>query len=141
MIRVVDGRHRAARAAAARRGELGMTQQELAGAAGVDTKTIWSLETGGRWPIARTRARIEKALSWPQGELDRIASDSGGSNPGLPPLQPQDDWERAILDSPRLPDDEKRRMIERSRAVRNEMFPLPAAGGAGNHGSRGAAAS
>lgn len=51
-----------------------MTQQELADAADVDTKTIGSLERRGRWPIARNRARIEKALGWPPGEMERIAS-------------------------------------------------------------------
>jgi DNA-binding XRE family transcriptional regulator len=69
-----DGRQRAARAVAVRRGELGMTQQELADKAGVDVKTVGSLETRGRWPIARSRVSIERALRWPSGEMDRIAT-------------------------------------------------------------------
>jgi transcriptional regulator with XRE-family HTH domain len=64
---------RAADAVEARRGELRMTQRELADAAGVDIKTIGSLEKRGRWPIARTRAAIERALKWPPGEMKRIA--------------------------------------------------------------------
>lgn len=74
MILFMD-RQRAARAVAARRGELRMTQQELAAAAGVDSKTIGNLERRGRWPIARSRALIEKALHWPLGEMERIASE------------------------------------------------------------------
>ena len=50
-----------------------MTQQELADRAGVDVKTVGSLEARGRWPIARTRAVIERALHWPSGEMERIA--------------------------------------------------------------------
>lgn len=81
MISVMDGRRRAARAVTARRGELGMTQGELAAAAGVDIKTIGSLERRGRWPIARTRALIEKGLGWPVGELERIAAEEEPEQP------------------------------------------------------------
>lgn len=97
-----------------------MTQQELARTADVDTKTIWNLETKGRWPIARSRARIEKALGWPQGELERIASEQERREPAL---IPEDDWERAILADPDLTDGDKRTMITRSRKIRNEMYP------------------
>lgn len=69
----VMDRQRAARAVTARRGQLGLTQQELADAAGVDIKTIGNLESRGRWPIARTRARIENALGWQAGEMQRIS--------------------------------------------------------------------
>jgi transcriptional regulator with XRE-family HTH domain len=82
-MRIMDGRQRAARAATARRGALNMTQQELAGAAGVDPKTIWNLEKRDRWPIARNRSRIEKALGWPEGELERISSEDGDEKPLL----------------------------------------------------------
>lgn len=66
---------RAARAVEARRGELGLTQQQLATMAGVDVKTVGSLESRGRWPIARTRAAIERAMGWPPGEMARIADE------------------------------------------------------------------
>jgi transcriptional regulator with XRE-family HTH domain len=85
MIHSMDGRQRAARAVAARRGEQGMTQQELADAAGVDSKTIYNLESGGRWPIARNRALIEKALGWPLGEMERVASAEPEPPDPLPP--------------------------------------------------------
>lgn len=61
-----------------------MTQQQLADAANVDIKTIGSLETRGRWPIARTRARIEKALGWSPGEMGRIADDEPPPEPRIP---------------------------------------------------------
>jgi transcriptional regulator with XRE-family HTH domain len=64
---------RAGQAAAARRGELELTQAELAARAGVDAKTIYNLEAGGRKPIARSRARIETALGWPSGHLEQLA--------------------------------------------------------------------
>ena len=66
---------RAARALETRRGELRLTQQQLADAAGVDVKTVGSLEKRGRWPIARTRAALERAVGWPPGELKRIADE------------------------------------------------------------------
>lgn len=80
-----------------------MTQQELADAAGVDIKTIGNLESRGRWPIARTRARIEKALGWEPGELQRIA-ESEPKEPEIPPTLmatirrtlPPDDQARVI---------------------------------------------
>ena len=67
-------RQRAAQAVTARRGELGLDRQELAAEAGVDPKTLYNLEVRGRWPIAVTRARIEQALGWTSGEMERIAS-------------------------------------------------------------------
>lgn len=51
-----------------------MTQLELAEAAKVDAKTVNGLIRRGVWPYPRTRARIEAALSWPPGEIARIAA-------------------------------------------------------------------
>ena len=65
---------RVGRAVAARRGELGLTQQDLADAAGVDLKTVYNLESGTRWPIARTRSAIAAALGWGPGVLPAIAA-------------------------------------------------------------------
>ena len=109
MIPFMDGTHRAARAVAARRGELAMTQQELAAAAGVDSKTIYNLESRGRWPIARTRASIEKALDWPSGELDRLASPPDSSDEDA-----IDRLERSAQDLL----DQARRLRERRRGER-----------------------
>lgn len=66
--------------ALARRGELGMTQEQVARAAKVDPKTINSLEHGERWPWARNVARIEAALNWPPLTLEKIAA--GEEPPG-----------------------------------------------------------
>jgi transcriptional regulator with XRE-family HTH domain len=123
MIPFMDGKRRAARAVAARRGELGLTQQELAGAAGVDSKTIYNLESRGRWPIARTRASIEKALDWPVGEMERIAETEAD-----PLLEPQDDHEQFILSMDDLPRERKREMIASYRRARaSGAGPFPSA--------------
>ena len=66
---------RVGRAVAARRGELGMTQQELADRAGVDLKTVYNLESGTRWPIAKTRAAVSAALQWEGDALTAIADE------------------------------------------------------------------
>lgn len=66
-------RARVARYVVARRGELNMSQQRLAERAGVDAKTIYNLESGDRWPQPKTRDRIEAALGWYSGDLQRIA--------------------------------------------------------------------
>jgi transcriptional regulator with XRE-family HTH domain len=73
-----DELRRVGRAVAARRGELGMTRQELADAAGVDVKTVFNLESGTRWPIAKTRAAVSAALGWGG---DALAAISDGSAP------------------------------------------------------------
>ncbi len=128
---------RAARGAVARRGELGLTQEELAVRAGVDIKTIGNFERRGRWPIARTRARIERALGWMPGELDRIANETAEPKT----LAARDGWERSVLTNPDLPDDEKREIIETSRRVRAELYPgAGAAEAPGEEQAPGAAA-
>lgn len=87
----MDGRQRAADAVAARMGDLDLTQHQLAAKAGVDPKTVGDLVRAVRWPIARTRAKIERALGWPPGELTRIRSERPGG-PLIPPaLQRQID--------------------------------------------------
>lgn len=53
-----------------RRLELGMDAAQLARTAGVDPKTVASLEHGERWPRDRSRASIEAALNWQTGSLD-----------------------------------------------------------------------
>lgn len=66
-------RERVAKYVVARRGSLGLTQEQLAERAGVTVKTIYNIEAGERWPQARTRSVIEHALEWGSGDLVRIA--------------------------------------------------------------------
>jgi len=65
-------RERVAKYVVARRGSMGLTQEQLAERAGVTVKTIYNLEAGERWPQARTRSAIEAALDWRPGDLVRI---------------------------------------------------------------------
>ena len=55
------------------RAEKGLSQADLAVAAGVDPGTVSGLETGRRWPRAGQQVRIEKALGWEPGRIERIA--------------------------------------------------------------------
>lgn len=69
------GRLRAAGYARTRREQLGLTQSDVASAAGLrDVKTIRNMETGRNWPNDLTRRGIEMALSIESGALDRIGA-------------------------------------------------------------------
>lgn len=68
-----------------------MTQHELAGAAGVDLKTIYNLESGTRWPIAKTRAAVSAALRWEGDALSAIAEDIRPADAGHGPSAADDD--------------------------------------------------
>lgn len=92
----------------ARRGALGMSRGDLAAKAAVDPKTLYNLEKDGKWPIARTRARIEAALGWAPGEMERIASAPAAERrPVIPPevrevverADRSDAWKREVLDA------------------------------------------
>jgi len=67
------GRQAAGRAALARRGELELTQLDVAAAAGVDVQTYRALETGESWPWAKNLVAIARALGFEPGELQQIA--------------------------------------------------------------------
>jgi transcriptional regulator with XRE-family HTH domain len=86
---------RIGRAVAARRGELGLTQQDLADAAGIDLKTVYNLESGTRWPIARTRGAIAAALGWGPDAFSETEFRGGVSvslpTAIVPPRRPPDD--------------------------------------------------
>ncbi|MFC6885006.1 MULTISPECIES: helix-turn-helix domain-containing protein [Actinomadura] len=84
-------RGRIAKYVVARRGSLGLTQEQLAERAGVTVKTIYNLEAGDRWPQARTRSAIEDALQWRPGDLIRIGE---GNEPAG--AQPPVDADRAL---------------------------------------------
>lgn len=82
--------HRAGIFVQARRGELRMTQEQLAAESHVDEKTIRTLESGTHWPWPRNRTAIEQALGWETLTLERIAA---GGEPSPP---------RAMVDLPGL---------------------------------------
>lgn len=56
----------------ARRVELMLTPSQVTEAADVDPKTLQRLEDGTRWPIERSRRRIEPVLLWKPGALDAL---------------------------------------------------------------------
>jgi transcriptional regulator with XRE-family HTH domain len=64
----------------ARRGDLGLTQEQVAHRGEIVVRTVQNFEKG-KWPNARTRARLERAVAWPLGEIARLA---GGPAPSLP---------------------------------------------------------
>ncbi len=79
-----------------------MTQQDLADAAGIDLKTVYNLESGTRWPIARTRAAVAAALEWGADALDVLAA--GGAPAGQD--SPGDDYGPVEIDpTERMGDD------------------------------------
>lgn len=62
----------AGRAVVERRLQLELSQAALASAAGVDAKTLRSLERGERWPQDTSRAKVERALGWKEGTLHAL---------------------------------------------------------------------
>ena len=68
-----DPRRAAGRVVLARRGELGLTQQEAATRAGVNIDTLSDMERGKSWPWAKNVAAIARALDLDAVELQRIA--------------------------------------------------------------------
>lgn len=97
-----------------------MTQQELADAAGVDLKTVYNLESGGRWPNARTRAAVAGALGWDGGSLAAIRA--GEDIPADAAVPPGEAADSAVVTLARQyginPDDPKDPWI---RPVREEI--------------------
>ncbi|MFJ2399783.1 helix-turn-helix transcriptional regulator [Streptomyces xanthochromogenes] len=78
---------RLAEAVEAARIELGMTQVDLAQAAGVSEGTIQNLESGKDRPRFPTSLpRVERALKWAPGSGDAVFS--GGDPIPLPPEEP-----------------------------------------------------
>jgi transcriptional regulator with XRE-family HTH domain len=63
---------RAGAAVAARREELKLTQRYLARNGIVNAGALIDFEKGRRWPRRATLARLEDALQWPHGTIDRI---------------------------------------------------------------------
>src|SRR6476660_7947081 len=66
------GMVRAGAAAAARRRELDISQRSLAADGIINAGALIAFEKGRSWPRARTRAKLEEVLRWPQGTIDRL---------------------------------------------------------------------
>lgn len=64
---------------------MGLTQQELADAADVDLKTVYNLESGSRWPIAKTRVAVSAALGWSGDALADLALGDPATSGALAP--------------------------------------------------------
>lgn len=111
---------RAADYVAARRGALRMTQADLAEKAGVDVKTVTNLESGGRWPIARNRAKIATALGWEPGDMVVIAN---GGEPTFA-AGDADASEREVADMLALRPDLRERFDQLSPAARSEFLHI-----------------
>ena len=105
---------------AARRGDLGMSQEDLAKAANVDVKTVRDFELGKRWPWSKTRSAIARALQ--VSTLDLLAA--GETGPAISRedrLTPLDEFERRVLGAS-LTDSEKLAAIGRHRDQAREQL-------------------
>jgi transcriptional regulator with XRE-family HTH domain len=98
----------AAEAFAARRDELRLTQEQVAARAGIVAKTVYNFESG-RWPNSRTRRRLELAVDWPPGAIERLAEEPE------PELDP-----RLVELASRLTDAEKEALVRLLRQPRDE---------------------
>jgi transcriptional regulator with XRE-family HTH domain len=68
------GLQRVGSAIAARRRELGFTQEEFAAEKILSVAPLIAIEKGRSWPHASTRAKLEAKLQWPAGTIDNIRS-------------------------------------------------------------------
>ena len=106
----------AAAAFAARRGELGLSQEDVARRGEIVVKTVHNFEAQGRWPNTRTRARLERAVGWEPGEIARIAT------------VPKPDLDPKLLSlASQLTDEEAEALILWLRQSRDEGPDQPAA--------------
>lgn len=70
----------------ARRGALGLTQDELATSAGVDKKTLYAVESAPGRRRMKTLGGLERALGWAEGSIRQVLN--GGE-----PTMAQEDYE------------------------------------------------
>ena len=66
--------------------ELRIRPSDIRKRVGVDSKTLRSLIDGSRAASYATRWRVEEALDWPPGEIERLAR--GGEPTPAPPSNP-----------------------------------------------------
>ena len=69
------GQRAAVRAAIARRGELELTQKQLAQAAGISERALQNFEAYKSWPNPMTLSQLERlGLGWASGHLAELAA-------------------------------------------------------------------
>jgi hypothetical protein len=84
MATAVDGRERARAAVSAALASKQWSVSDLARRAGIDHGTAADFVSGERWPIHKTQGRIEEALGWEAGAIDRLMHDESG--PEIPEM-------------------------------------------------------
>lgn len=82
------GRERAARLVRTAMASQGLSPQQVAALADVDSDTVRDFAAGDRWPWARTRKKIEDALGLDPGELERAARDEAEWTPASNDVDP-----------------------------------------------------
>lgn len=73
---MLDGRERARAAVSAALAEKQWSVSDLARRAGIDHGTAADFVAGDRWPIHKTQGRIEDALGWSPGTIDRLTHEA-----------------------------------------------------------------
>jgi transcriptional regulator with XRE-family HTH domain len=63
------------------RKNLGESMAALAERAGINSKTLWSAETGSRFPHDVNQLKIEKALGWRHGSIAEAWAERGTLDP------------------------------------------------------------
>lgn len=71
--------------------ELDWSQADLAREAGVNANTITAIIKYGRWPKDETREKIEKALGWPKGRIEELATIGERGVSVTPPIAQTDE--------------------------------------------------
>lgn len=120
--KLTTGQRAAARAAIARRGELGLSQRQLAKEANVSLRAIQNFETFRTWPNADTLARLERlGLNWYVGYLNEYAArrDSAMDDGESP------DRDIADIMESNLHPDLKLRLIDTLRQIRSDHSNSP----------------
>jgi transcriptional regulator with XRE-family HTH domain len=97
-----EDRQRVADYIRARRGDLGLSQEQLADKAKVALKTVTNVESGTTWPQAASRAKLESALGLASGDIVRIGrgGEPAPTAPEMGELPPE--FDRVLDVDPRL---------------------------------------